>query len=449
MNNIINTFLNDKLVMECVSMKGSEVFLRNGTKLFDLTGGLTSHCIIGWGNEKVIEAIKIQLDKFTHCDYKTFIDPNREELADLILTQLKNCNEYGIYYAGNSGAEACEAALKISYQSHYESGNVEKKLVISSGEAYHGATSETISLGDRPNLEFYNPILPQNKIRVSEVNYTRNSLMGETEHDYSLRKLAELECLIEEHGAKNIAAYVGESIAGGLTGYVPKPKNYWSNVRKICSKNNIHLILDEVIAGTGSTGRYFAIDYDETFPDILFMGKTLSSGYVPVNALVVKKSILESIKKGTGRIQHSSTHQGHSLGIASALAAQKIILQLISNSNIELKGAKIFERVHQQLLKSKFFNGIYGRGYRFSVQYSCPSQDLFGRMLTKTMEEKWKIIIDGKWHRVTFSPMLTVAYSSLENCIDIFCKEFLDLEKNWEEVSKNFSETKIDPQKRY
>ena len=108
-------------------------------------------------------------------------------------------------------------------------------------------------------------------------------------------------------------------------------------VRKICDKYKIHLILDEVWCGTGTTGKTFCIEWDNITPDFLFMGKTLAAGYIPVSAIATKK-IGEEIKKKFGSIQFSTTHQGHSLGVAAALEVQKIINKQSFLSSVVKKG---------------------------------------------------------------------------------------------------------------
>ena len=76
---------------------------------------------------------------------------------------------------------------------------------------------------------------------------------------------------------------------GGLVGDVPPTKNYWKKIRRVCDKNKIHLILDEVWCGTGTSGKIYCIDWDGITPDFLFLGKTLGAGYAPVSAFLTKK----------------------------------------------------------------------------------------------------------------------------------------------------------------
>ena len=158
---------------------------------------------------------------------------------------------------------------------------------------------------------------------------------------------------------------------GGLVGDVPPTKNYWRKIRKICDKYKVHLILDEVWCGTGTSGKTFCIDWDQVTPDFLFMGKTLAAGYIPVSAIATKVEIGKKIKDKFGSIQFSTTHQGHSLGIAAALAVQKIIHKKNFLSLVEQKGDYLRKTLDSELGDHEFYSNVRGRGLRNSLEYNC------------------------------------------------------------------------------
>ena len=115
--------------------------------------------------------------------------------------------------------------------------------------------------------------------------------------EYSKRSAKELEQKIVSIGSENICAFVAETISGGLVGDVPPTKNYWKEIRKICNKYNIHLILDEVWCGTGTTGKSYCFDWDNITPDFVFLSKTLAAGYGALSAVVTTNKISETFKK--------------------------------------------------------------------------------------------------------------------------------------------------------
>ena len=107
----------------------------------------------------------------------------------------------------------------------------------------------------------------------------------------------ELEEKILEIGPEKVSAFIGETIMGGLVGDVPPAENYWKYIRGVCDRYNIHLIIDEVWCGTGTSGKIYCIDWDEISPDFIFLGKTLGAGYVPISAVLTSSEIEEIIKK--------------------------------------------------------------------------------------------------------------------------------------------------------
>ena len=170
--------------------------------------------------------------------------------------------------------------------------------------------------------------MKEQTLKIKEHNKYRHKKKNETDLEYSLRSANHLEKKIKEIGAENIAGFIGETMLGGLIGDVPPTKNYWKLIRKkICDKYDIHLILDEVWCGTGTSEKYHCIEWDSVTPDFLFICKTLAAGYMPISAILTHNKIENIIKNGQGQIQYSNTFQGHSVSTAAALAVQKIINQ--------------------------------------------------------------------------------------------------------------------------
>ena len=132
-----------------------------------------------------------------------------------------------VYFSGNSGAEACEAALRMSYQVHYDLGKPKKRWFISRTQSYHGSTADALSLGERPNLEFYRKGLSNKRARI-EMHHPKYLMKkGESLNDYAKRSALLLEKKILQIGPENVAGFVGETIMGGLVGDVPPAPSYW------------------------------------------------------------------------------------------------------------------------------------------------------------------------------------------------------------------------------
>ncbi len=437
MSNLLRTFPNEPIPPSIIKGEGLWLYTESGDKFFDMTGGFTAHAIIGWNNQNVNDAISKQLKKITHIDYKMFIDENREKLSKLIVSNASH-NLDKVFLCGGSGGEACEAAMHLSYQAHYESGHKSKTWFISRNQSYHGATTETMSIGERPNLEFYRPLFPKNRAKVSEHNIYRHMKKDETEEQYSSRCAKELEDKILEIGPENVCAFIGETIMGGLVGDVPPAKNYWKKIRKICDKYNVHLIIDEVWCGTGISGKYFCIDWDQISPDFIFLGKTLGAGYVPISAVITSSKIESIIKQGSGRVENSTTFQGHSLAVAAALAVQSFICSDGLIQEVDQNGKYFRKLLHENLSNHEFFKNIRGRGMRNSIEIDCENSHLFALYVSEIMKEKHKILINGKWHRFTFSNAMTITKSEIEWFADLFSNTFNEVASKWDEqLAKN------------
>lgn len=438
MNNTLYSIKKKKLIIN--TAKG--IYLYSGKKkITDLTAGSTGHAILGWGNKKIINGIKNQAKKYCHIDYKTYIDPNREKLSKLLLSNKAN-NLDKVFYVGSSGAEACEAAMKMSYQYFYSRGFKKKSIFISRDQSYHGSTSDAMNLGDRPNLFFYKDILNNNVKKVSEHNKYRYQKFNETDEEYSRRSAMELENKIISIGPEKICAFVGETIMGGLVGDVPPNINYWKYVRTICKKYNIHLILDEVWCGTGTSGKIFCIDWDNITPDFLFISKTLAAGYGALSAVLTNSKISNQIFKKNKQIQYSNTHQGFSLSVAAAYEVQKIINNKLFLSDVVNKGKFLRNTIEQELIKYEMFKNVRGRGLRNSFEYETDDNIKFSYFLKKKMLDK-NIVIDCKWHRVCLPLALNISKKNLEKNLDIIIETFKKIHSNWPQLRKKIIKKEI------
>jgi len=412
-------------------VRGSGVYLYTKNKKYlDTTSGLTGTSILGWSNPSVNRAINNQIKKIGHIDYKYFNDVNREKLAKLLLSKAEHKLDR-VFFVGGSGGEACEASMKMSYQYHCAIGKPKKRWFISRDQSYHGSGSDAISLGDRPNLKFYKPFFPKSRAKIPEHNIYRGRKKNETILGYENRSVRELENKIKKIGPENISGFVAETIMGGLVGDVPPTRNYWKKIRKICDKYRIHLILDEVWCGTGTSGKIYCIDWDKVTPDFLFLGKTLGAGYAPVSAFLTKNKIAEAIKKKDKSIQFSTTHQGHSLGVAASLAVQKIIHDRSFLNKVIKNGDYFRNTIEAELKNHDFFLNIRGRGLRNSVEYNCKDKHLFGLALTNFSKKNHKMLISAKWHRACFSMAINFSRKEIDIVIEKFLNTFHNVSTNW------------------
>lgn len=428
--NTFRVFPNDPLPEVVNFTDGNYIYTKSGRKILDTTAGGSCHAIVGWSHPSVIKAIQNQLKKFTHVDYKLWRDENVEKLANLLTTRAEHGLDK-VYFCGNSGAEACEAAMKMSFQVQQDLGNTDKKWFISHTESYHGATSDALSIGQRPNLELYRKMLSPYRALIPMHHPYKMRLQDETMDEYARRSAKTLEDKILEIGPDNVCGYVGETIMGGLIGDVPPAPGYWRYIKQICEKYEVHLILDEVYCGTGTTGKIYCCDWDKVVPDFIFIGKTLAAGYGALSAVITSTYIQEIIAKNQGRLQHTTTYQAHSLSVAAALAVQTIIHNDDFLDSVRNMGLFMQATLQQELGSHPFFVNVRGRGMRFSLEYECTNKNEFGLELSKRIFDKYDIFTSIKWHRANFTPPLTLSMKQAEFILEAFVKEFKLFSLKW------------------
>lgn len=433
MSNVFRVFPNDPIPPFVDKCEGLYIYLEDGRKILDTTAGGTNYSILGWNNSVVNESIHNQTKRFGHMDYKIWSDRNTEELASLLVSKA----EHGlnkVYFSGNSGAEACEAAMKMSYQVHYDQGFTDKKWFISREQSYHGSSADALALGERPNLEFYRQMLSPYRAKIPMHHPLYLKKDGETLDQYAKRSAKELEDKILEIGPQNVSGFVAETIMGGLVGDVPPAPNYWKYIREVCSKYNVHLIMDEVYCGTGTSGKVYCCDWDKVKPDFIFIGKTLAAGYGALSAVITSSQMEDIIRTYQKRLQVTTTYQAHSLSVAAALSVQKIVHDDAFLRHVENIGCYMRGRLTDELKSHNFFRDVRGRGLRFSIEYLCNDNNSFGLELQKYMLDNYSIYISGKWHRVSFTPSLTISFEQAKYIIDCFLEAFNIVSKKFTTV---------------
>jgi adenosylmethionine-8-amino-7-oxononanoate aminotransferase len=302
-------------------------------------------------------------------------------------------------------------------------GKREKRWFISRTQSYHGSTADALALGERPNLEFYRPMLSQYRAHIPMHHPLYLMNIGETLDQYAKRSANELEKKILEIGPDKVSAFVGETIMGGLVGDVPPAPNYWKYIREVCDKYDVHLILDEVYCGTGTTGKIYSCDYDQISPDFIFLGKTLAAGYGALSAVITSSEIENVIKKYQGRLQHTTTHQAHSLSVAAALAVQKIIHQDGLMEHVNELGGYMRNILINELGKLEIFKDVRGRGLRFSFEYKNVDMNTFGIKLSEKILRNHNVLVNAKWHRICFTPSLLMTKKEADRVLDACIQE--------------------------
>ncbi len=344
---------------------GSYVVDASGKRYLDGCGGAAVSCL-GHSHPAVIEAITRQARNLPYAHTSFFKTDVMEELAETLSNGAPGMDKVLLI---SGGSESIEAALKLSRQYFVESGEPKRHLFIARRQSYHGNTLGALAVGGNEwrRKNFAPLLVPGN--HISPCFEYREIRSDESRDEYGRRVAEELEEKINELGEKNVAAFVAETVVGATAGAVVAVPGYFKRIRKICDKYGVHLILDEVMCGTGRTGTMMAYEQEGIVPDMVTMAKGLAAGYQPIGALLCKQQITDVIKGGSGFFQHGHTFMGHATAVAAALATQKAICEENLLENVTNRGRSVLERLRTALASHENVGDVRGRGLFVGVEF--------------------------------------------------------------------------------
>ncbi len=306
---------------------GSYFWDYEGNRYLDFSSQLVN-TNIGHQHPKVVAAIQEQAGKLATFAPAFAIDV-RSEAARLI-AELTPGDLNKIFFT-NGGAEAVENAVRMA---RLHTG---RHKVLSTYRSYHGATAAAINLTGDPRrwasdtgsagvVHFWGPFLYRSQFHAG------------TEAQECERALKHLEELIAFEGPQTIAAIILETVPG-TAGIMVPPPGYLAGVREICDRYGIVFVLDEVMAGFGRTGKWFAADHWGVVPDLMTFAKGVNSGYVPLGGVAISERIAETFAHRP--YPGGLTYSGHPLACASAIAT----INAMREERIVENAAEIGERV--------------------------------------------------------------------------------------------------------
>ncbi len=292
----------------------------DGRQVLDGTAGLWC-CNAGHAHPRIVEAVQMQVATLDFAPTFQMGHPAVFELAERLAAIAPDPLNH-VFFT-NSGSESVDTALKIAIAYHRIRGEGQRTRLIGREKGYHGVGFGGISVGGMVNnRKMFGPLLPGVDHLRHTLDIPRNAFSrGLPRHGLEL--VEDLERLVQLHDASTIAAVIVEPIAcsGGV---VMPPDDYLKRLREICNKHGILLIFDEVITGFGRVGGAFAAQRFGVTPDLITTAKGLTSGTVPMGAVLVAGYIHEAFMHGPqGAIElfHGYTYSGHPLACAAALAA--------------------------------------------------------------------------------------------------------------------------------
>ena len=281
--------------------KGCWFWTPEGKRYLDFNSQLM--CVnIGHGDERVIKAIQDQAATLAYANPFMATEP-RAKLGEKLASIAPG--DIDVFFFTNGGAEANENAIKIArmYTGRHK--------ILARYRSYHGGTSGAITLTGDPRRWASEPGIP-GVVHVPDPYH--GIQRGWDPVDLAL---ANLEEIIQLEGAQTIAAFFLETVTG-TNGVLVPPDGYLEGVRVLCTKYGILMVADEVMAGFGRTGEWFAINHWNVVPDLLTMAKGLTSAYVPLGAVGMRRAIADHFSDKV--FYGGLTYNSHPLGCATALA---------------------------------------------------------------------------------------------------------------------------------
>ena len=365
------------LLINVKKATGSYVYDDNNKRYIDLVAGVSS-CTLGHSHPSINKAVKEQLDLHTHVMvYGEFIQQKPLELAILLAKYLPvklNCT-----YLVNSGTEAIEGAIKLAKRKN------RRKTVISCFNSYHGSTQGSLSaMGANYMKKKYEPLIPHHR-NIRYNNFEDLSVLD-----------------------KDVSSVIIEPVQGG-TNFEVAQKKWLKEIRKICTKNSIELIYDEIQTGIGRTGKMFGYELSGVKPDIVCLAKGLGGG-MPIGAFVSSKKNMSYLSVNPS-LGHITTFGGHPVCCAAAVAT---IRTLTSNKIIEKVESK--RQLFLEYLSHPKIKKIHGIGLMIAIELE--NEKSCNKFVKKALE-KGVITFYFLFNKncIRISPPLTISLNDIiESC---------------------------------
>ncbi|HLT28635.1 MAG TPA: aspartate aminotransferase family protein [Myxococcaceae bacterium] len=289
--------------------EGIYLFDTDGKRYVDASSGAMV-VSVGHGNRHVADAMHAQLMKVGYVNGTHFTSEPTEELAERLDAHVqRELPAFGASRAAFlcSGSEAVEAAIKFTRQLWMERGEAQRTKIIARTPGYHGNTLYALSASGRPHYRtLYGPLLSKVLTTRAPVRY-RSGLSSWDEAAADVY-VDELRALIESEGPESICAFIAEPVIGSSAGAAVPPPGYFAKIRELCDRYGILIIADEVLAGTGRCGTFFASHLTGLTPDVIVLGKGLGGGCAPLSSVIVRQAQLEEVRVGSGAFSHAQTY---------------------------------------------------------------------------------------------------------------------------------------------
>ncbi|MFY0612128.1 MAG: aspartate aminotransferase family protein [Hyphomicrobiaceae bacterium] len=372
--------------------EGAWLIAKNGDRYLDFGSGIAVNTL-GHAHPRLVKALGEQAGKVWHTSNLYRID-GQEKLAEKLVA---NTFAEAVFFC-NSGAEACEGAIKLARRYHFAKGNPERNRVITFEGCFHGRTLATIAAAGNPkHLEGFGPEMPGfDRVATLDLEATRAKIGPET------------------------AAIMIEPIQGE-GGIRDVPVEILQGLRQLCDEHGILLIVDEVQTGVGRTGKLFAHEWAEISPDVMTIAKGIGGGF-PVGAVLATNDAAQGMVPGT----HGSTFGGNPLAVAVGAEVLDTVLEDGFLEGVRNKAL----RLRQELARLQdehpdMLDEIRGQGLLVGLKLKAP----LGDVVNACFDEKLLTVVAGD-NVMRLIPPLNVTDEELVDAVNRISTAFTKLKND-------------------
>lgn len=370
------------LMIEVERAEGVYLYGPGGEEYIDLISGI-GVSNVGHRHPQVVEAIKKQVDQYLHLMvYGEYVQSPQTQLAKALVATLPD--HLDNVYLVNSGSEAVEGALKLAKRF------TNRRQIISCTNAYHGSSHGALSVGGNEIFkQAYRPLLPG----ISHITYGGFSQLDEI--------------------TRETAAVIVETIQGEA-GIRVACTDYFQALREKCIETGALLILDEIQAGFGRTGKFWAFEHFDIVPDILVCAKGMGGG-MPIGAFIANKEVM-GVFKNNPLLGHITTFGGHPVSAAASLATIKVLKEGRLVDQVEDK-ALLFKR----LLVHPMIKGLRNKGLMMAVEFENFEvlKPIIDTCIEMGVITDWFLFCDNS---MRIAPPLTISTEEIIKACDLILK---------------------------
>ena len=413
-----------------VEGKGMKVWDQKGKEHLDAVSGGVWTVNVGYGRERIANAVRDQLIKLNYFAGSAGSIPGAM-FAERLIEKMPGLSR--VYYC-NSGSEANEKAFKMVRQIAHKRYGGKKHKVLYRDRDYHGTTISALSAGgqDERNAQ-YGPFTP-GFIRVPHcLEYRAFEQDGAPQENYGVWAADQIEKVILAEGPDTVGGLCLEPVTAG-GGVILPPDGYWPRVQEICKKYDILLHIDEVVCGVGRTGEWFGYQHYGIEPDMVTMAKGVASGYAAIACLVTNEKVFDLFKDDASDpmnyFRDISTFGGCTAGPAAALENLAIIEEENLLGNTVAQGAYMLEKLEELSDKYSQIGQVRGKGLFLGAELvedretRAPVSEKLVQAVVADCMQQGVIIgatnrsLPGKNNTLCFSPALIATRDDIDHICD-------------------------------